>query len=808
MIRRKKNRMLRTLAQRILILDGAMGTEIMKRTGRMFDFPELLNRTEPGLIQSIHEDYIQAGADIIETNTLGANRIKLREFSSSGRCRDLNLAAAEAASKARAGREVFIAGSIGPTGKLIRPLGEIEPDEILDVFSEQAEALADGGVDFFLIETQIDILEAKLAAVACRNIRSLPIAVSMTFPLEGSRTVTGSSPEAAAVTFASGPADIYGINCGRHPKEYPAMLDETLAHNRKPLIAYANAGEPEKKGSRVVFPLSPDEYAVFAQEFFQKGARIIGGCCGTTPQHISKIAQHLKGQKPVVPETEEKGFRISSRNAHILAGPGRPLTIVGENINPFASKKLDRDFRAGQLEGARRLAREQEESGAHALDLNLGKAGEKNPDFYAEAVRSIQSVTKCPLFLDNSNPDSLEKALLSCGGKPVINSVNAETHNVQTLLPLAKKYGAGVVLLAMDEDGIPESAGDRCAILENLIQEALSAGLSLSDLIMDPVTLALSASSPREAKETLKTLSRASALGIASIIGLSNFSFGLPLRGRLNQCFLIMAMQSGLDAAILNPRDTDLMELVKAADASVGRDKGLRTFTEMFSRRKESFTSEPVSPQGTAEEKLFRAVLEGERNQAEKWTRALIETGRKGLDLLENVLSPALRKAGDYYEKNIYFLPQLIMSAEAMETASGILEKTFPAKKSDSRQKKIILATVKGDLHDIGKNIVALVLRNSGLRVIDLGKNVDAEKIIATAEKEHADVIALSALMTTALDAMEDVIRIKEQKLPRIKVVLGGAAVSNRFAQQTGADAYGKDAMDALKKIETLLAQN
>jgi 5-methyltetrahydrofolate--homocysteine methyltransferase len=797
--------LLSVLTQKILILDGAMGTEIMQRTGKVFDFPEELNLSEPELIQAIHTAYIQAGADIIETNTLGANRKKLEEFSAPGRCRDLNRAAADAAAKARGNRNVYIAGSIGPTGKLIRPLGEIEPEEVLDIFAEQAEALAEGGVDFFLIETQIDILEAKLAAIACRTVTHLPVAVSMTFPLEQNRTVTGSGPESAAVTFSSGPADIYGINCGRHPRGYAGMLDKTLDHSSKPLIVYANAGEPEKKGKHVVFPLSPHEYAEYAQGFYKKGARIIGGCCGTTPAHISALARNLKEKKPVTPQKKDEGFRGASRNAHIVAGRSQPFMIVGENINPFASKKLDREFTSRKLEGARRLAREQQEAGAHALDINLGKTGEKEPSFYADAVNSIQAITKCPLFLDNSNPESLEKALRLYGGKPVINSVNAEKKNTQILLPLAKKFGAGVVLLAMDEKGIPESAADRLAIIEKLIQEALSAGLSRDDLIMDPVTLALSASSPEGARETLKAISQAGSMGIASIIGLSNFSFGLPLRRRLNQSFLMMAMQSGLDAAILNPRDTEIMELVKSADAVTGRDKGMRSFTESFSRRRETLEAEPVSPSGSPEEKLFRAILEGEKAGAKKETQALIKSGRKGLDILENVLSPALRKAGEYYEKNIYFLPQLIMSAEAMETASSILEKSFPRKENEDKQNKIVLATVKGDLHDIGKNIVALVLRNSGFRVIDLGKNVDTDKIVAAAVKEGAGVIGLSALMTTTMDGMEEVIHMRNQKAPHIKVIIGGAAVSEKFSKHIGADAYGKDAMDAVNKIEHLI---
>jgi len=793
---------LEELKQRILILDGAMGTEIFKKTGKKNDFPEPLNIEKPEVIIRIHKAYVDSGADIIETNTLGANSIKLSEYSMENECKNLNLSALELAKKAVTNHKVFIAGSIGAMGKLIEPLGDIPFSKAYDVFAEQASFLEQGGADLLLIETQIDILEAKTAYLAAKESTSLPIAVSLTFPLENDLTVTGTDPETAAVTLSAIDADIIGINCGRHPRYFEQAIKQYRSFTRKPIIAYANAGEPEKKNNQTIFPLSPSGYLKYALKYYNAGAHIIGGCCGTTPEHIKLIAGRLKGKKPQKNTAPDPFFSSSSRNSSIFIGEPHPFKIVGENINPFSRKELDKEFKSGKLHLARNYARRQEKAGAHALDLNLGKAGDKNPDFFSSAVLEIQSASKLPVFLDNNNPLSIEKALQNYAGKAVINSINGERKNYEKLFPIAKKYGAGVILLAMDENGIPEKSEQRISIIENLVKIAYECGLSQNDILIDPIVLSLS-SSQKNSMVTLNTIEKIKKLNLPSILGLSNLSYGLPNPRLLNRTFLSMAVQKGLASAILNPFDKDLLETIKACDSITGRDTGLHTFIKAFGNQKEIQEWEEEKQEFKSnQEALFHAVLEGEKIDAGRLTKQLIEEGENPLDILEKTLSPALELVGEYYENKKYFLPQLILSAEAMENAAQIIEKTFSSKNRAKKTSKIVLATVKGDLHDIGKNIVALVLRNSGYEIIDLGKNVNSEKIIDTAKENKSEFIGLSALMTTSLDNIEEVIRVKNKKAPEIKVIIGGAAVSSSFAKKCGADAYAKDAMDALKKLK------
>jgi 5-methyltetrahydrofolate--homocysteine methyltransferase len=790
------------LKRRILILDGAMGTEILQKTGKKYDFPEKLNIERPEIITSIHKAFIDSGADIIETNTLGANRIKLAEYGMEKQCKNINLSALELAKKAVNHHKVFIAGSIGPMGKLIKPLGDIPFEKAYDVFVEQAKFLEEGGAHLLLIETQIDILEAKTAVLAAKESTSLPIAVSITFPLENDLTVTGTDPETAAVTLSATSADIIGINCGRHPQQFESAIQKYRIHTEKPIIAYANAGAPVKRKHRTIFPLSPSGYLDYALKYYNAGAHIIGGCCGTSPKHIKLIADCLKGKKPKRSSAPHTFFRSSSRNAYVFIGEAQPFKIVGENINPFSKKELDKEFKSQKLHSARNYARRQEQAGAHALDLNLGKAGDKKPDFFSLAVREIQSVSKLPVFLDNNNPLSIEKAIQNYAGKAVINSVNGEKKNYEKLLPLAKKYGAGVILLAMDEDGIPDQSDQRISIIEKLIKKAYEYGLSQNDILIDPIVLSLS-SSQKNSMVTLNTIEKTKHLKFPSILGLSNFSYGLPNRRLLNRAFLSMAVERGLDSAILNPFDRDLLDTIKACDSIIGRDIGLHQYIQIFGDQQESKEMEEEKREfKSIQEALFHAVLEGEKNDAEQLTRQLIEEGENPLDILKKTLSPALELVGEYYENKKYFLPQLILSAEAMEKAAQIIEKTFPSQTKVKKSAKIVLATVKGDLHDIGKNIVALVLRNSGYEIIDLGKNVDSEKIIQTAIDKKAEFIGLSALMTTSLDNIEKTIQVKNKKAPGIKVIIGGAAVSSGFAKECGADVYAKDAMDALKKLK------
>ena len=790
------------LKERILILDGAMGTELIRRTGQKFDFPEILNVESPELIEGIHRDYIEAGADIIETNTFGANRIKLQEFGAGHRVRELNIAAVKIARMAAESRNVFIAGSMGPIGKLIQPLGELTEDEVYEIYREQAVALAEGGADLLLIETQIDILEAKIAARAAKENTDLPIAVSISYPMEGGLTVTGSDPEVASVTFSSTDVDIFGLNCGGHPREFIDFIKKILKHSTKPLIVYANAGIPEKRGDKIIYPLGPDEYLQYPMKFFELGANIIGGCCGTTPEHIKLISDALKGKKPVKRPHIETFFRASSRNSTVFIGKNLTFKIIGENINPYGKKNLNNELKEGKLNLAREYARKQEMSGAHALDINLGRRGEKDPAFYSDAIRTLQNVSRLPLFIDNANPEAIEASFKLYGGKPVLNSVNGETW--RELLPLARKYGAALVLLAMDSKGIPETAKDRVKIIDTLVGKALDSGFTMNDLIADPVVLTIS-TSQEAVKTTIRTIEMLSEMGIATTLGLSNLSYGLPARKFLNRAFLPIAVWHGLDSAILNPLDQEIQNLILAANALTGRDPGMKIYIERYGKQIDLRIKEEEKPALTPEEELFNSVVEGERPTTIKLTEQLIKSGMNAFDVLNKILIPAMQKVGELYEKRIYFLPQLILSAEAMEGAAKILEKYLTLDGKASKKAKIVMATVKGDLHDIGKNIVALVLRNYGYDVIDLGKNVDARTIVETALREKADIIGLSALMTTTMDGMKDVVDLKNELYSEAKVIIGGAAVNQQFAEEIGADAYGRDAIDTVKKVEELM---
>lgn len=792
------------LKAKVLILDGGMGTEIIKRVDRTPEVFEILNLEKKEIILDVHRAYIDAGADIITTNTLGANRLKLREFKMESQVKELNIAAVHVAKKAVEGKEILIAGSIGPTGKLIKPLGDVDENEVYTTFEEQAKALEIGGANFLLIETQIDIQEAKIAIRAAKENTSLPVALSLSYSLEEGRTVTGSDPETASVVFSSTENEILGINCGRHPEEFEEFISKTFLHSSKPLIVYANAGIPEKRGDELFYPLGPEEYAAYAEIFYKLGANIIGGCCGTSPEHIAFISKMLRGKKPVKRKEREKFFRAASRNSILTIGGHSPFRVIGENINPFGKKKLSQEIEAEKLEQIKKYARIQEQAQADAIDVNLGKKGDKSPEFYAKVVKELQNITRLPLYLDNNNPKSLELALFSYAGKAIINSVNGAKKNYETLFPLAKKHGSSVVLLAMDENGIPDTAKGKMQIVEKLIQKAVEFGLSTDDIIADLIILTISAS-PKTSSETLKAIEMAKSLGIPTMLGLSNLSFGLPYRQLLHSAFLPMAISRGLDSAIMNPLDKNLMEITKACDAITGKDAGMHFYIEKFSKKPQIEAEEKEEIQNKDPEKaLFLAILEGEKTKAKQYTLRLVEKGMNGFKILESILSPALAKVGELYEKKIYFLPQLILSAEAMEEASDAIEKALQIDTSASKKLKIIMATVEGDLHDIGKNIVSLVLRNSGFHVLDLGKNTKAKTIVETAIHEKADFIGLSALMTTTMEEMKKVLDIKRTKAPNIKVIVGGAAVTPSFSREIGADAYGKDAMDAIRKIEKL----
>ncbi len=789
------------LKKQILILDGAMGTEIIRHNINT-SFSEILNLENSKLIYKIHSSYINAGADIIETNTFGANRIKLASSGKSYPIKDINIAGAQIARKA-AGSSHFVAGSIGPLGKLIKPLGELTVEDAYEAFKEQAVSLEEGGVDFLLIETQIDILEAKTALRAAKENTKLPVVVSMSFTEDG-RTVSGTDPETAAVILNAAGADIIGTNCGKSPDEFIKFVEIIRKTTEKPIIVYPNAGIPEKYNGKVIYPAVPKEMAKYAENFYKLGANIIGGCCGNTPSHITLIAKRLKHKKPLSLYTPKNYFEIASRVKTIRGGSGLPFLAVGENINPFGKKGLSKEIKEGRIEYIKKLAIMQESNGADALDINLGKKGEKDPLFYKDVVEGVQSVVNLPLFFDVSNPVSLKSTLSIHPGKAVINSVNGNPESMETLLPLAKRYGAGIVILALDERGIPDKAKARFKIIEKVYKQAIKYGLSERDIIVDGVVLTISAKQDA-ALETLKTLKMVKELlGLSTILGISNISFGLPARPLLNKAFLNMALSYGLDAGILNPLNKDVPDDSFAMDAITGKDKNLKRYIERFRKVNITYKEEMEEKPASDKERLYRAVKEGMEDEAYSLTTKLINQRNAPMDILNNILIPALKEVGDLYEKKVFFLPQLLTSSRAVQRATDLIRKNLKTKKTGIKRGKILFATVKGDYHDIGKNIVLSVLKSYGYEVIDLGKDKGYEEIIEKAKKEKIDIIGLSALMTTTMEEMEYIVKRLKREHPHFKVLVGGAAVSRKFAEEIGADAYARDAMGTVKVIEKM----
>lgn len=790
-------KLLQELKRRVFILDGAMGTEILKRTGRKVPLGELLNVEDPQIVYSIHRDYVEAGADIIETNTFSANPFKLKESGIPEAMLNEIIKRGVHLAKEAAGDEALVSGSIGPLGKLLYPLGDITWEQVYDTYYRLSSVMADEGVDLIQIETQIDVEEAKIAVLAAREATNLPVIVSITFTEEG-RTVTGSDPETAFSILERTGADILSVNCGREVEEFLEFVD-ILSTKGKPFAVYPNAGLPRRQGDSIVFPMGPEEFLGFAEQFFKKGASILGGCCGTTPEHIRLIAKNFKGRKPIS-KKGTKFFFAASRTKLVPAGTGFPFMKIGERINPYGSKKIKPFIENRDVEEIARVAVEQQSNGADAIDINLGLQGEKDPDFFAETLLTVSTRVNVPVFVDVKNPASIKEALKATPGRPVINSCSGERQRMEEVLPLVRRFSSGVVAIAIDDRGVAETVKDKLRILENFLKVAESYGLTPADIIFDPVVLSVSTGSEgvRNTLEAIKEAKR--AFNIPVILGLSNVSYGMPKRKWLNLAFLSMAICMGADAAILRVENEELVSSLYASEFLCGKS---RRYIEIFGKRAEVSVMKRREAR-TEEEALKIAILEGSKNEAFRLTESLLKR-KAPLEVLNEILIPAMKEVGDLYEKKIYFLPQLIASAEAMKKASSLIEKNLKGK--GEKKWKILLATVKGDLHDIGKNIVKAVLSNFGFNVIDLGKNVPLERIMEEIDAKKPDIVGLSCLMTTTLEEMERAVREIKRKYPGLPVIIGGATVSPRLAREFGADAYGKDAVDALRKAKSLLEE-
>lgn len=778
-----------------LIADGATGTELIKMGVLTKGVtPEHLILNNPDSIIQVHRSYYEAGSDYVVANNFGATRTKLEEWGLESKFEEINIKAVQCVKKALklSGKKAFVASSIGPTGRLLPPLGAATMEELIALYKEQIELILKEGVDLFVIETMSDLREAKAAYIAIRDLCNTPVGVCLTFD-ENYRTLLNNSPEAFAVAFDSTDVLFIGVNCSVGPDKVGAMLSSMGEYTTKPLIVNPNAGVADKH-------YTEHDFKTHLKEWISSGAKIFGGCCGTTPSYIKMLSKELKGKKLAKKIQVKEGTHIASLNRVVTVGKDLPTLIIGERINPTNKKQMIEELKAGKLDFVINIAREQIGLGAHLLDVNLGAAGVDQTLMMGKTFHILSAIFEAPLVVDSSDEKVIEAALRSYGGKALINSTTAEVKKMNAVFALAKKYGAVVMCLTMDEKGIPMTAEGRLALTEKMLKKAKSIGIKPSDLVIDTLTLSLS-SNQKEALETIKAIELVGKkLKLATSLGVSNVSYGLPERANLNQAFLTLAVNAGLNFAIINPSS----EKMTSALDSMNVIKGYDTFSVEYVKKYSGFkheTSEKVIEFKDPLEELKHAIISGDDSAAIVAAKKLIEKNVGLIDAAAKGMIPAMDVVGQYFKSGKYFLPQVVLSAQAMKKAF------IELKKHNSEQKMqslglVLMATVKGDIHDIGKNIVITLLETNGFDVVDLGKSVPSEEIIKKAKELNPDIIGLSALMTTTMDEMGTVVSELKKQGINIPVMVGGAVVTNEFAQSIGAKFYAKDAMQAVELLK------
>ena len=774
------------LGKRLVFVDGGMGTMLQAAGLTGGEAPERWNLTHPETVAEVHRAYLAAGCDIVTANTFGATGARFEA--------ELQKVIQAGVELARQGVEEaghgFAAFDMGPTGKLLAPYGELPFQEAVSLYRQAAAWGAEAGADLIIIETMGDPYEMKAAVLGAREACDLPILATMMADVNG-RLLTGGTVETMAVLLDGLGVTALGLNCGLGGPEMLPLLRRIRRVTERPLLCSPNAGLPRMEGGRTVFPAGPEAFAQAQRELAQAGAWLLGGCCGTTPEHIRAMVAACRDviPAPVSPVTETW---ISSGSEAVCLDHG-PV-VIGERINPTGKKRMQEALRTGDVNYLLKEAVNQSAAGAAVLDVNVGLGGVDEAAWMERAVSAIQGVCTCPLQLDTADPEALAGGLRAYNGKALINSVSGKQEVVDQVFPLAKRYGGTVVALLLDEEGIPDTAEGRVAIARRIMAEAARYGIAKRDLVMDALTMTVS-TGERNALVTLETLRRCrEELGVRTVLGVSNISFGLPQREKLAGPFLTLALGAGLDAAILNPLSEAMMDAWQAALTLTGRDKGCRAYLERFAG------AAPVKSGAQAAFSLEEAVRRGLRAEAERAARERLSEGEAPMDLVEKRLLPALTQVGDGYEAGTLFLPQLLMSAEAAQGAFALVQQALGEKSTGMRrQGRIALATVEGDIHDIGKNIVKVLLESYGFEVVDLGKNVKPEQVLAAVQAEKLHMVGLSALMTTTVPAMERTIALLRREAPDCRVVVGGAVLTPELAAAIGAHAYARDAMDTVR---------
>ena len=793
------------MMSQILIFDGAMGTMLQQRGLAPGQSPEELNLTMPQVVESVHMDYLHAGADIVITNTFGGSRLKLQEYDLQDRVAEINQKAVEIARGAcRKAGHGQVAASLGPTGHFVSPVGDTSFDEMYEIYLEQARAIALAQPDYYLLETFSDLGEMRAALLACRDAanQQIPVICSMTYT--NGRTLTGVSPAVAAVTLEAMGASVIGCNCSGGPDELQQVLEELSRYTELPLVAQPNAGLPLLVDGKVHYPLGSEQFAAAMQKFLPYQVAFLGGCCGTTPEHIACLKAAMKDYD-VQPRKVEPLGRLACRE-HIVEMGGNTLPkMIGERINPTARKKLAQGLRDGDLAMIEKEAELQVEAGAHVLDVNVGTHGIDEVQVMADVVTLLQQSTSIPLCLDSTNPKVLEQGLKQYQGKALINSVNGEKASLENILPLAKRYGAAVVGLTLDETGIPSKAEGRLEIARRIVAACEQYGIKRQDIYLDSLvfTVGTDINGPRETLRTMKLI-RQELPGVNLLLGVSNVSHGLPNRPKINSAFLAMAIGNGLDLSIINPLDEMMKNAWQSAALLAGRDANAENYL-MLNSEQAAAAAPVAADEAPSLEVVKRSVVKGSSN-IEKVVQALLEQGVEPMTIINEGLIAGLNEVGEKYEKGVFFLPQLMRSAEVSQQAFGLLEGHLQS--GEGMQKAtLVIGTVKGDIHDIGKNMVSVMVKNHGYRVVDLGKNVPAETFIDAVLEYQAEFLGLSALMTTTMQEIPGVIALLREQSPQTRVIIGGAVITEEFAEEVGADGFGRDAVQTVKIMDEFLKE-